>query len=614
MGAYENPNINIGVDTQSGQLIGKAIADFGAGIARGVDASSKILAEATARERKNKKENREREMRNGIQLSEDVAGVGTKQTIVTGNIQDSTQVMATKGFLGDGGVFVPPLTEALNRISAGTGTEDDFKRKAQWGSYLTNTGTRAADTTAFFSAVGDIPQNRISNKLSSSRLIDIGNGNINELKTVPGYNKKDGFYNKQIATLRNGETFEYSVDSMGEELKVSLNDTNSNHYGTSKDFIITVPEFGKASSLAFQQGGMLLKNKVGVEAITSEFLLEPIKGSDSDKKGFFETTIAVPDLIKIEASALEDATATIETEVGLPYGVTTANAWMDDYIGKNKSLQIPIASSYRDEDGRIIENAPTETITIPEDGLFLKPITDLKHPDDDIYKTSNGVLLSKKALEDYQKILAFSNVTKTGAYQNGIEKDVQNRRKYIKTFGTNTPNKKDYIDLRIKNTKKIYDLGANTPDGGNKFASGRDATNYSFNKETRTAKGGAGEFLQTLRKTGKYKTDVLDKFIPVHDGSAFADTILSDIRKAVIGTNADEMFDGNKDMPYDKIVKEGQKTIIDAAVNKKLKENRFQDKMNLGYVYDRKTGSVINTSEMVNLIAERNPQAIKKID
>ena len=54
MGAYENPNINIGVDTQSGQLIGKAIADFGAGIARGVDASSKILAEATARERKNK--------------------------------------------------------------------------------------------------------------------------------------------------------------------------------------------------------------------------------------------------------------------------------------------------------------------------------------------------------------------------------------------------------------------------------------------------------------------------------------------------------------------------------------------------------------------------------
>ena len=74
------------------------------------------------------------------------------------------------------------------------------------------------------------------------------------------------------------------------------------------------------------------------------------------------------------------------------------------------------------------------------------------------------------------------------------------------------------------------------------------------------------------------------------------------------------MFDGNKDMPYGKIVKEGQKTIIDAAVNKKLKENRFQDKMNLGYVYDRKTGSVINTSEMVNLIAERNPQAIKKID
>ena len=59
MGAYENPNINVGVDNQSGQLIGQAIANFGQGIAKGIDASSKIMAEATARERQNKKENRE---------------------------------------------------------------------------------------------------------------------------------------------------------------------------------------------------------------------------------------------------------------------------------------------------------------------------------------------------------------------------------------------------------------------------------------------------------------------------------------------------------------------------------------------------------------------------
>ena len=45
MGAYENPNINIGVDTQSSQLVSQALTSVGQSIAQGVKGANKLTAQ-----------------------------------------------------------------------------------------------------------------------------------------------------------------------------------------------------------------------------------------------------------------------------------------------------------------------------------------------------------------------------------------------------------------------------------------------------------------------------------------------------------------------------------------------------------------------------------------
>ena len=57
MGAYDNPNINVGVDKESGQLIGQAIAGVGQNIAKGFQDRAKLLLDIEERRIANKKAN-----------------------------------------------------------------------------------------------------------------------------------------------------------------------------------------------------------------------------------------------------------------------------------------------------------------------------------------------------------------------------------------------------------------------------------------------------------------------------------------------------------------------------------------------------------------------------
>ena len=518
MGAYENPNINVGVDNQSGQLIGQAIANFGQGIAKGIDASSKIMAEATARERQNKKENREREARNGMKLVKDIAGVAAKQTTLTGNIGQSASMMATQGFMGANGQFVPPVTESLNRISAGKGDTNDYKVLAQWETYTQTAGKNAGDMTAFWTQVGDLDQSRVANKYSSADFMDMGNGNITNLETIPSYNKDTGFSTKQIATLRDGRKFEYSVDGTAQELQASINDENSNHYGTGTNAVITVPEFGNQAKIRLTDVGIMKKGGTGVKGIMPGFLNPPLTKNSEDKVGYFTTTSIVPNLEAIDSAAQEDATATAETEVGIIYGVTTANAWINDYMGEGGKVEIPNAKGYRDEAGNIINSGGSETITMPEDGNFLKPITDPNHPQEDIYTSRNGVLLSKKAMSDYAKVLAFSNVTTLGAYQNGPE-EFEGAQKYTSKKSTSGPTRAEYVNSNLNYLKglntDIKDKNDNVI--GKKYESNIKDKVYNDNE------GGAG-LIKAIKNDPRYKgfENVIDyNYLPLVSGGKY---------------------------------------------------------------------------------------------
>ena len=82
MGAYENPNINIGVDTQSGKLIGQAIANVGQSIAKGQDAQTKAYRELSAKQQKIREENKkitikanDKLLDNEIKVQQDTQGI-----------------------------------------------------------------------------------------------------------------------------------------------------------------------------------------------------------------------------------------------------------------------------------------------------------------------------------------------------------------------------------------------------------------------------------------------------------------------------------------------------------------------------------------------------------
>ena len=98
----------------------------------------------------------------------------------------------------------------------------------------------------------------------------------------------------------------------------------------------------------------------------------------------------------------------------------------------------------------------------------------------------------------------------------------------------------------------------------------------------------------------------------MHEGSPFQTTLLNDTRRAQIKSNAGE-FGINENTPYNKL-SDKQKNIINLKVENKLQESRFTKNMDRGYVYDRKTGTVVDTEEMLNKISQRDYVPIQRLD
>jgi hypothetical protein len=243
-----------------------------------------------------------------------------------------------------------------------------------------------------------------------------------------------------------------------------------------------------------------------------------------------------------------------------------------------------------------------------------------------------NTILSKESYENYQKALAAKQYLEISNLVPGSKVPKDDKIKPLTTD--------EKVAARFKAGNIIYNKGKTTPDGSNKFVSGGDPTNYGY--ENGVATGGAGELLQELKNSGTYHTSVLNNFIPMHDGSPFQTSLKNTTRKAVIASMADE-FDGNKFFPYSKleaaarrnepVVVKGKitsynitdkgedgdklllkrKIMVDADVQRKIQNGQYQKNMNRGMVYDKKTGAIIGSSELLDLISRMDPNPIKPL-
>tara|TARA_R110000737_G_scaffold77706_2_gene108936 strand:- start:4175 stop:5767 length:1593 start_codon:yes stop_codon:yes gene_type:complete len=250
-----------------------------------------------------------------------------------------------------------------------------------------------------------------------------------------------------------------------------------------------------------------------------------------------------------------------------------------------------------------------------------------------------NIFMQTYDIDAMKKVMTNINNKILGTYEKPDDATATPKDRTYKKFPQNITTD-DKVAARFKNLNLIYNKGKTTPDGPNKFVSGGDPTNYGY--ENGVATGGAGELLQELKKSGTYHTSVLNNFIPMHDGSPFQTSLKSDTRKAVIASMADE-FDGNKFFPYSKleaaarrnepVVVKGKitrynitdkgedgdalllkrKIMVDADVQRKIQNGQYQKNMNKGMVYDKKTGAIIGSSELLDLISRMDPNPIKPL-
>ena len=206
--------------------------------------------------------------------------------------------------------------------------------------------------------------------------------------------------------------------------------------------------------------------------------------------------------------------------------------------------------------------------------------------------------------------------------ENGITVNPEERY-YFKGTGYKVVNKPGYntkpttVDLkarRLRNTQKLFKTGIKPNTDPKKIFNqySSDNKNVTYKYEDGKYTGGAGEFLQKLKDEGSYSTEILENFIPMHDGSPFDNILINDTRAAQIASNH-KSFGIDKFTPYANLEKV-HKDKIDALVEDKIKESRFTKKMDLGYVYDRKTGTVVDTEEMLNKISQRDYVPIQRLD
>ena len=350
MGAYENPNINTGVDTQSSQLVSQAFASVGQSIAQGVKGANKIAIQQREKEEKNRLEALQRSIGIIDELDEDSVKAGTSD--FNGGNFGSAVSAASFGAtteVDDNGEEIGTTSAMSNVLEAkqtGTATPEQILKNNQWQRFIPQTKEIAENFMGVAEYVNNLEAGQIYSAGSSSGLLSFLNGEFTDADTKVVYNKKNGY---SYLTKAEGGVMgkigdgKYSLNwnEANAGIVKSLNDADLYHVGFGKDAIITIPPMQELSYDEYTGGkngkgkGAIIKaNSSGTARFYNQDLYveeEIITGTD--KVGTYTQVIKKPNVENLEALAIETANARIDGHLTTgPNSYKSLNAYFDNYF------------------------------------------------------------------------------------------------------------------------------------------------------------------------------------------------------------------------------------------------------------------------------------------
>jgi hypothetical protein len=350
MGAYENPNINIGVDTQSSQLVSQALSSVGQSIAQGVKGANKIAIQQREKEEKNRLEALQRSIGIIDELDEDSVKAGTSD--FNGGNFGSAVSAASFGAtteVDDNGEEIGTTSAMSNVLEAkqtGTATPEQILKNNQWQRFIPQTKEIAENVSAAADYVNNLKTGEIYSAGSSSGLLSFLNGEFTNADTKVVYNKKNGY---SYLTKAEGGVMgkigdgKYSLNwnQANSGLVESMNDADLYHIGFGKNAIITIPPMQELSYDEYTGGkngkgkGAIIKaNSSGTARFYNQDLYveeEIITGTD--KVGTYTQVVKRPNVENLEALAIETANARIDGHLTTgPNSYKSLNAYFDNYF------------------------------------------------------------------------------------------------------------------------------------------------------------------------------------------------------------------------------------------------------------------------------------------
>ena len=555
MGAYENPNINIGVDTQSGKLIGQAIANVGQSIAKGQDAQTKAYRELSAKQQKIREENKkitikanDKLLDNEVRVQQDTQGIKHVNDPATA-VQDLNPLILPilkKRMKGE--LLTSQETQTYNNYNKGV--NGGFKNDLQDGSALLSEVFTRLSTTK------DADQSQ-----TNPSLHQLSTGNVSSINNryVNGQNQ---FYLMQEYGMQNGEVIKLNMSNLGTQNETS---PNENYYKVGDMEAVFNPKLGEVMTNSFIEDKKLIKGKFGVDALGSQFQ-SWIKSAPVFKTyqgdGVYETAEQWVDTgsTYVEASTTADARA--ELELNKNNGFKTANAYLnlyDGYVKETKTVDGRRVSVNKLKPGDK-EKLIIGYINIPKDyqnhrdsntGEFGEtqeiPIYQVQ-PDPKAGNSTeldNGMMVNSEALNNFKQLLTYENVEALGGFSQKIAKKDKSKGIKVRDLkgteqGIGDLILKEIDGIKIKTEKDVQALSGLTD--GEAVEKGN-----SYRQEN------IREHKKYLNEKGiKVKTrDEIIKGYKALEGTKATKTsspyTKEDVNRFIEGLGKYELFDGNEE-------------------------------------------------------------------
>jgi len=655
MGAYDNPNINVGVDKESGQLIGQAIAGVGQSIAKGFQDRSKLLLDIEKRRIANKKANDAII----IKVNEDILKKGNEVYDSTKKVNFGDSVTdAYQKQIGKTG-----MTEILNqyRIDPGSLTVAQMKLMRQLDKTSLTVGETASDFAGVVQTTQEVidgDMNNIDKTQSSSIAIQYVNENYSESTNEFQNNGGQSWDLVNVVSMINPET--------GKTEEQSFN-TSNNEQGNNNSVInvgghvITLaPPLETEMLNRFTEEGTIIKGKTGLAKFANqELFVKKNVVLRKDDQGTYEEETSFPNTGAIYNFVTENSSATLDAELMLNDGYKSANAYLNTYEGYNtrkvtkEQSDLGVIGFVTIPNPQYADRPSFELLSggLKDDGTFSDEVdqgilmelpifsiqpapADMK--DSKITKLNNGMRVQTAQLNNYKMILQYENVKSLGGFEAPTKPKATKKKNYITKNNDVKLTERQRLDASIDSFNKIL-----TADGlGIKKVNGKDVEYNKYQSNQLNVKygekpgmaGGAFGFIRNLRgkvdEQGRrlYSEQLLDKFLEIpSDGgkvngkddaqrtlfkkSKFYKALYSNIRQKEPELNRK----GNDYVTYDQL-DQADKDKIDESVDNKIFSGQYKKYFGKGLVYNsapprvegEKVNPFLTTKELVKQLGKNS--------